>query len=58
MRKGLNILISAVALIALVVFCFFVQCKLDVFVIVAGFAVVAAGIGVSVMQEKKLRELE
>lgn len=56
MRKGINIVLTLAVLIALVAFCFFIQCKLDTVMIIAGFVVVAIAIVISVVQEKKIKE--
>ena len=58
MRKGINITLTAIVLVALVVFCFFIQCKWDIVTIVAGFIVAAIAAFVSYKQEKKLKEVE
>ena len=52
-KKNINRIVTAIFIIALVVLCFFLECSLDMYFMIGGFAVAALAIVIAVLQEKK-----
>lgn len=54
--KVLDGIVLAVYVIGLIVLCFFIHCRLDVYFLVLGFAVAAMSVVAMILQSKKKEE--